>query len=75
MPIFQSSTYEYSGEADYHDVRYIRLNNNPNQIALCKKIAAIENTEAALVAGSGMAAIPLPATRESGSATAGTPVT
>ena len=57
MPIFQSSTYEYSGEADYHDVRYIRLNNNPNQIALCKKIAAIENTEAALVAGSGMAAI------------------
>lgn len=57
MPIFQSSTYEYLGEADYHDVRYIRLNNNPNQIALCKKIAAIENTEAALVAGSGMAAI------------------
>ncbi len=57
MPIFQSSTYEYLGEADYHDVRYIRLNNNPNQVALCKKIAAIENTEAALVAGSGMAAI------------------
>ncbi len=57
MPIFQSSTYEYTGEADYHDVRYLRLNNNPNQIALNQKIAALEGAEAAIVSSSGMAAI------------------
>ena len=57
MPIYQSSTYEYTGATDYHDVKYIRLNNNPNQLALNAKIAAIENAEAALVAASGMAAI------------------
>ena len=28
MPIFQSSTYEYAGQKSYHDLRYIRLNNN-----------------------------------------------
>ncbi len=56
-PIFQSSTYEYTGETDYHDVRYIRLNNNPNQLALNEKIAAIENAGAAVVTSSGMAAI------------------
>ena len=39
MPIFQSSTYEYDGEPNYHDVRYIRLNNNPNQLVLNEKIA------------------------------------
>jgi len=56
-PIFQSSTYDYTGQTDYHDVRYIRLNNNPNQLVLNQKIAALEGTEAALVAASGMAAI------------------
>jgi cystathionine beta-lyase/cystathionine gamma-synthase len=57
MPIYQSSTYEYTGATDYHDVRYIRLNNSPNQLALNAKVAALENAEAALVAASGMAAI------------------
>jgi cystathionine beta-lyase/cystathionine gamma-synthase len=57
MPVFQSSTYEYAGEQSYHEIRYIRLNNTPNHIALNKKIAAIENGEAAMVAASGMAAI------------------
>ncbi|MBL7013179.1 MAG: aminotransferase class I/II-fold pyridoxal phosphate-dependent enzyme [Candidatus Marinimicrobia bacterium] len=57
MPIFQSSTFESAGEVDYHDVRYIRLNNTPNHIALHEKLAAIENAEDALVTGSGMAAI------------------
>lgn len=57
MPIFQSSTYEYTGAPDYHDVRYIRLNNNPNHIVLNAKLAAMENAEAALIASSGMAAI------------------
>ena len=57
MPIFQSATFAYRGEHDYHDLRYIRLSNTPNHDALHQKLAAIENAEAALVAGSGMAAI------------------
>jgi cystathionine beta-lyase/cystathionine gamma-synthase len=57
MPIFQSSTFEYQGEGSYHDLRYIRLSNTPNHTALHAKLAALENAEAALVTGSGMAAI------------------
>jgi len=56
-PVFQSSTYEYLGEAKYHDVRYIRLNNTPNHLVLNARLAALENAEAALVTASGMAAI------------------
>ena len=57
VPIFQSAMFETTGEANYHDVRYIRLNNTPNHLALHEKLAALENAEAALVTGSGMAAI------------------
>lgn len=57
MPIFQSSTFEYAGQNSYHDLKYIRLNNTPNHIVLHKKLAALENAEAAIVAASGMAAI------------------
>ena len=57
MPIFQSSTYAYTGETSYHDLRYIRLNNTPNHRVLHEKLAALENAESALVTGSGMAAI------------------
>ena len=57
MPIFQSSTYEYSGEGQYDDIRYIRLNNTPNHKAIQKKLAAIECAESALVTSSGMSAI------------------
>ncbi|HEX4997364.1 MAG TPA: aminotransferase class I/II-fold pyridoxal phosphate-dependent enzyme [Terriglobia bacterium] len=57
LPIFQSANFEYSAETEYHDVRYIRLNNTPNHEALHIKLAALENAEAALVAASGMAAI------------------
>lgn len=57
MPIFQSATYEYGGEGSYHDVRYLRTNNTPSQVALHLKLAALENAEAALVTASGMAAI------------------
>lgn len=57
LPVFQSSTFEYAGAADYHDVKYIRLNNTPNHLALHEKLAAIEGGEAALVTASGMAAI------------------
>ncbi len=57
MPIFQSSTFLHEGETGYHDVKYIRLNNTPNHLALHEKLAALENAEAALVTASGMAAI------------------
>jgi cystathionine beta-lyase/cystathionine gamma-synthase len=56
MPIFQTAMYEYSGD-DPRGARYIRYNNTPNQDALAAKLAALENAEAALVTGSGMAAI------------------
>jgi cystathionine beta-lyase/cystathionine gamma-synthase len=56
-PIFQSSTYFYGGETDYHDIRYVRLSNSPNHRVLHAKLAALENGEAALVTASGMAAI------------------
>ena len=57
MPVFQSATYQYAGEKSYDDVRYIRLNNTPNHLALAEKLAALENAEDALVTASGMAAI------------------
>jgi len=57
MPIFQSATFEYAGEGSYHDLRYLRINNTPSQLALHGKIAALENAQAALVSASGMAAI------------------
>jgi cystathionine beta-lyase/cystathionine gamma-synthase len=55
-PVFQSSTFEYHGE-DYHDVGYLRLSNSPNHKVLGRRIAALEQSESALVTGSGMAAI------------------
>ena len=57
MPIFQSVNYEYTGETDYHSLKYIRLSNTPNHVALHQKLAASENAEDALVTASGMAAI------------------
>lgn len=57
MPIFQTAMYEFSGESSYDDLKYIRLNNTPNHVALHRKLAALESGEAALVTASGMAAI------------------
>ena len=57
MPIFQSANFEYANEGDYHSLKYIRLNNTPNHLALHEKLSALENAEAALVTASGMAAI------------------
>ncbi len=59
MPIFQTAMFstKSDGDAGYHDLRYIRLNNTPNAVALATKISALENAEAALVTASGMAAI------------------
>ena len=56
-PIFQSTVFEAGGEAGYHDIKYIRLNNLPNHEVLHGKLAALENAEAAIVTASGMAAI------------------
>jgi cystathionine beta-lyase/cystathionine gamma-synthase len=56
-PVFQSAMYQTGSEVAYHDIRYIRLNNTPNHRVVAEKIAALEGGEAALVAGSGMAAI------------------
>lgn len=53
-PIYMSTSYAF----DNVDVkRYPRYYNTPNQEMLCKKIAALENTEDALIFSSGMAAI------------------
>jgi cystathionine beta-lyase/cystathionine gamma-synthase len=57
MPIFQSATYAYAGEGRYDDVRYLRNNNTPSQLALHEKLAVLEGAQAALVTSSGMAAI------------------
>jgi len=57
MPIFQTAMFESAGEKSYHEIRYLRLNNTPNHVALHAKLAALENAEAALVTASGMAAI------------------
>ena len=53
-PMYMSTSYAF----DQVDVkRYPRYFNTPNQEALCKKIAALEHTEDALIFSSGMAAI------------------
>lgn len=57
LPVFQSSTFEYADQSSYDELKYIRMNNTPNHEVLHKKLAAIENAEAALVTASGMAAI------------------
>ncbi|RZN79449.1 MAG: aminotransferase class I/II-fold pyridoxal phosphate-dependent enzyme [Winogradskyella sp.] len=53
-PIYLSSSYEF---LDVDVKRYPRYFNTPNQEYLSKKIAALEGTEAAMIFGSGMAAI------------------
>src|SRR5512139_617680 len=57
LPIYQTAMFETHGGEGYHDIKYIRLNNTPNHEALHRKLAALENAEAALVTSSGMAAI------------------
>ena len=51
-PLYLSTAYGYV-ETD----RYPRYFNTPNQVGLAQKIAALEGAEAALIFGSGMAAI------------------
>lgn len=54
-PIYQCATY-LTRDAET-EPRYLRLSNAPDQLALGRRLAALEGTEAALPAGSGMAAI------------------
>ncbi|WP_222983993.1 trans-sulfuration enzyme family protein [Flagellimonas meishanensis] len=53
-PLYMSTSYAFE---DVPVKRYPRYFNTPNQEALCKKLAALEHAEAALIFGSGMAAI------------------
>src|SRR5262245_45541012 len=62
MPVFQSVSYavdpaQVERGGYHHGARYIRLNNTPNHDVLHRKLATLENAEAALVTASGMAAI------------------
>lgn len=53
-PIYVSTSYAFE---DVEIKRYPRYFNTPNQEHLSQKIAALEHTEAALIFGSGMAAL------------------
>lgn len=53
-PLYMSTSYAFE---DVEIKRYPRYFNTPNQVALAKKIAALEKSEAALIFGSGMAAV------------------
>ncbi|NKI26906.1 PLP-dependent transferase [Arenibacter sp. 6A1] len=53
-PLYMSTSYAFEEVAVK---RYPRYFNTPNQVALAQKIAALEHAEAALIFGSGMAAI------------------
>ena len=53
-PLYMSTSYAFE---DVEVKRYPRYFNTPNQAALAKKMAALENGEAALIFGSGMAAV------------------
>src|SRR5690242_11934637 len=54
-PIFQSSTFT-NPIGSSQEVLYTRYGNNPNQVAIAKRLALLEGAEAALFCGSGMGA-------------------
>jgi len=53
-PLYMSTSYAFEG---VETKRYPRYFNTPNQVALAKKMAALEHGEASLIFGSGMAAV------------------
>ena len=53
-PLYMSTSFDFM---DVDTKRYPRYFNTPNQESLSKKIAALEHAEAAMIFGSGMAAI------------------
>ncbi|MEX2466411.1 MAG: PLP-dependent aspartate aminotransferase family protein [Gemmatimonadota bacterium] len=54
-PVVQSATFLW-GEPGEGELLYTRYGNNPNQIQVARKVAALERMEACAVLGSGMAA-------------------
>lgn len=56
-PIFQSSTFAYDGPGGLAEVTYGRYQNSPNHTVLHARISALEGTEDAVVAATGMAAM------------------
>lgn len=58
-PIVESATFLNDPAAGEAGVRYTRYGNNPTQLAVSQKLAALEGTEAAIVLASGMAATTL----------------
>ncbi|MEQ8329096.1 MAG: PLP-dependent aspartate aminotransferase family protein [Longimicrobiales bacterium] len=54
-PVVQSATFHWAGPDD-GELLYSRYGNNPNQVSLARKLAALEGTPAAVALGSGMAA-------------------
>ncbi len=54
-PLAQSATFFWSKPED-GELRYTRHGNNPNQLQVARKVAALEGAEAAVVLNSGMAA-------------------
>ena len=57
-PIYQSSTFT-NPIGSTQEVLYTRYGNNPNQIAIAKRLALLEGAEAAIFVGSGMGAAAL----------------
>lgn len=53
-PLYMSTSYAFE---EVETKRYPRYFNTPNQVALAKKMAALEHGDAALIFGSGMAAV------------------
>lgn len=53
-PLYMATSYAFE---DVETKRYPRYFNTPNQVALAKKMASLEHGEAALIFGSGMAAV------------------
>ena len=54
-PIAQSATFYWATPED-GELLYSRYGNNPNQLQVSRKVAALDGAEAAVVLGSGMGA-------------------
>ena len=57
-PIYQSATFT-NPVGSSEEVLYTRYGNNPNQVAIAKRLALLERAEAAIFVGSGMGAVAL----------------
>src|SRR5690606_3556405 len=55
-PVVQSATFVWADPAD-GPLLYTRYGNNPNQVQLARKMAALEGMEASVPLASGMAAV------------------